>query len=89
MAITDINGALDSIGGAFDTAVAAINNAPATAAKLNPVAAVSSSITNYVIIILGLLLVAAGIFSFDKTREIVVNTAKAAGKAGVTAAAAA
>lgn len=37
-----------------------------------------SYISRIVIIILGLMLIAAGIFSFDKTRELVVEGAKAA-----------
>lgn len=38
-----------------------------------------------VIILLGLLLIAAGLFSFDKTRELVVGAAKTGAKAGAAA----
>jgi hypothetical protein len=44
---------------------------------------------NFVLIVIGLLLVAAGIFSFDKTRELVVSGTKAVksvGKAATSAA---
>lgn len=56
----------------------------------NPVQSVVSaffSSTN-VMIMLGLLLIAAGIFSFDKTRELVVNTAGSAARVAGSAAAA-
>lgn len=43
------------------------------------------SLTKYVMILLGLLFIAAGIFSFDKAREIVVNTAKAGAHAAAAA----
>jgi hypothetical protein len=49
----------------------------------NPAPASSSpTVTKYVTIILGLLLIAAGIFSFDKTRELVVSAGKKAGAVG-------
>lgn len=39
------------------------------------------SLSQIVIILLGLLLIAAGIFSFDKTRELVVSGVKTGAKA--------
>lgn len=42
--------------------------------------------TRIVMVILGLLLIAAGIFSFDKTRELVVEGAKVAKTAAAAAA---
>lgn len=50
--------------------------------------AVGQPLTKYVVIAVGLLLIAAGIFSFDKTRELIVQAGKTAGKAAGTAAAA-
>ena len=47
----------------------------------------TTQLTKYVLIGLGVLLVAAGIFSFDKTRELVVSGGKVAGKAGEAVAA--
>lgn len=49
----------------------------------------SISLTQIIMVILGLLLIAAGIFSFDKTRELVVQGAKTAKSAATAVAAAA
>lgn len=63
------------------------NSAPSTS---QPMAAapdtsgpswLSGSLAQISVILLGLLLIAAGIFSFDKTREIVVQATKTAAEA--------
>ncbi len=41
--------------------------------------------SSIVMIVLGLLLIAAGIFSFDKTRELIVKGGKAAGAVAAAA----
>lgn len=38
-----------------------------------------------IIIVVGLILIAAGVFSFDKTREVLVSAGKTAGKAAAAA----
>lgn len=45
----------------------------------------SISVPKVVLIVLGLLFIAAGIFSFDKTRELVVSAGKKAGMAAAAA----
>lgn len=59
-------------------------------AIVDPVGTVTSAFlsSKNVIILLGLLLIAAGLFTFDKTKELVVSTAKAGVKAGSAALAA-
>lgn len=75
--------------GAFGVDIgAAAGNAAATGKSVTDAitgASESSSffgitLTNIVIIVLGLLLITAGLFSFDKTRELVVTGAKTAAK---------
>jgi hypothetical protein len=51
-----------------------------------PLKSGSSSLTQYVIIGLGLLLIAAGLFSFDKTRDLIVTAGKTAAKSAAVAA---
>lgn len=70
-----------AVGAAVDaaTAAATVGHDPATETV--------PSLTKYVIILLGLLLIAAGIFSFDKTKELIVAGGKAAAKTAGTAAA--
>lgn len=41
----------------------------------------STKYSQVVVVVLGLLLIAAGLFSFDKTREVIVSGAKTAAKA--------
>jgi hypothetical protein len=55
---------------------------------LQPLGWLGFNKTTIVMVIVGLLLIAAGIFSFDKTRELVVTTGKHVGKAAELAAAA-
>jgi hypothetical protein len=58
------------------------DTASAVASSLNPTAKfLGGSIANFVLIILGLLFIAAGIFSFDKTREVITKAGKAAAAA--------
>lgn len=42
------------------------------------------SLSNIVIIVLGLLFIAAGIFSFDKTREVILKAAKTTAEGAVS-----
>jgi len=56
------------------SATSAASSAVSNAGAMLPT---PSNLTKAVMIILGLLLVAAGIFSFDKTKTFVVNAAKA------------
>ncbi len=83
---------LQNIGSAASSAASstasAVANAAVTAATGGAVNS-TSSLTKYVMIGLGVLFIAAGIFSFDKTRELVVSTGKGVVKAGSAAAAAA
>lgn len=76
----------------IDTAISAVSpEAGAVIAGANAGAAVSGAPTSgglfgvtlgrVVIILLGLLLIAAGIFSFDKTRELVVEAGRTAAEA--------
>lgn len=57
---------------------------PATTGTSTPGLA-SNSLTQYVMIIVGLLFIAAGIFTFDKTKNFIVNSGKAAATAAATA----
>lgn len=58
---------------ATKTAAATISDAP-------------QKLTRGVMIVLGLLLIAAGIFSFDKTKSFIINTGKSAAKVAEIAA---
>jgi hypothetical protein len=78
---------LDSLSSIGDALGSAASSAAKTAASVATGGAsdlvLGDKLTRGVVIVLGLLLVAAGLFSFEKTREIVVQ----AGKTAVAAAA--
>lgn len=88
--LDDLSSIGDSLSSAASTAASAAGSAASAAGS-----AVSTGVqkalfggltlSQIVIIVLGLLLIAAGIFSFDKTRELVVSAGKAAGKAAAVA----
>ncbi len=75
--LPSLQGAASSAASAAGSAVSAVTNADSF---------LSGKETQIVLIILGMLLIAAGIFSFDKTRELVVKAGKAAGTAAAVAA---
>lgn len=67
---------LQSAGSTAASAASAVASTAATVATGGLLG--SGNLTKYVMILLGLLLIAAGIFSFDKTRELVVSATKTA-----------
>lgn len=67
---------VSTVAGAFESSAKA-----ATSGIVGPV----STLEHYVIIILGLILIVAGLFQFDRTRELVVSGAKAAAGAATVA----
>lgn len=70
--LSDLSGALS---GASTTAASAATTAASTVAASTP-SWLTGSLAQITLIILGLLLIAAGIFSFDKTKELVISGAK-------------
>jgi LPXTG-motif cell wall-anchored protein len=69
---------LPSIADAASSAATSVAQSAAQAADQATLGIFTGNTTKYVMIILGLLLIAAGIFSFDKTRELIVQGGKAA-----------
>ncbi len=84
---------LSDVGSAVSNASSAVASAATSAASSVAGTAATAifgiPLTNAVMIVVGLLLIAAGIFSFDKTRELIVKAGKAAAKGTEAAATAA
>jgi hypothetical protein len=74
------------------TAVSDAGNAAASAAASAALSAVTpawltGNAAKYTVILLGMLFVAAGLFSFDKSREVILETAKQGAKGAAAVAA--
>lgn len=76
---------LDALQPLTDEATSVASTVAKAAANAAVPSFLTGGLTNYVFIGLGFLLIAAGIFSFDKTRELVVDAAKTGAKTAAAA----
>lgn len=78
--LTSLSALGSGAGAALADNTPATSTSPATATTSGP-AWLGGKLAQVSFIVLGLLLIAAGIFSFDKTREVIVKAGKTAGEA--------
>lgn len=75
MALSSLSSLTDITGQSSSTPATSSTPAASTSTTAGP-SWLSGSLSQVALILLGLLLIAAGIFSFDKTKELVVSGAK-------------